>query len=167
MARTRWKGERVSGKKEDNVIEASESFAEARPLSSQIGWFKGQSQPKRSVIENHWRSWKNKYVILEDEGADWWGQTIDLHVWESLQKEQILSMVSVWSGFQVLSAWSSGSQGFRSVWGLLATVKNMKHEQKHAMMNLPEAKSNRSNQEMFTHTKASLHYPQRGFISVF
>lgn len=148
MARTRWKGERVSGKKEDNVIEASENFAEARPLSSQIAWFKGQSQPKRSVIENHWRNWKNKYAILEDEGADWWGQTVDLHVWERLKKEQILSMVSVWSGFQVLSAWSSGSQGFRSAWG-------------------PEAESNRSNQEMFTHTKASLHYPQRGFISVF
>lgn len=35
------------------MIEALESFAEARPFSSQIGWFKVQSQPKRSVIENH------------------------------------------------------------------------------------------------------------------
>lgn len=67
----------------------------------------------------------------------------------------------------MVSARYSGSQGFNGASGLLAAVENMNHEREPVMMNLPEAESSRSNQEMFTHTKASLHYPQRGFISVF
>lgn len=46
------------------VIETLESFAEARPHSPWVGGFKVQSQPKRSLIENHWRSWKNKEVCI-------------------------------------------------------------------------------------------------------
>lgn len=46
------------------VIETLESFAEARPHSPRVGGFKVQSQPKRSLIENHWRSWKNKDVCI-------------------------------------------------------------------------------------------------------
>lgn len=51
--------------------------------------------------------------------------------------------------------------------GLLAAVQNRNQEQEPVMMKLFQAESSRSNQELFAPTKASLHYPERGFISVF
>lgn len=107
MLRIRWKGEKVSGKTEDNVIEALESFAETRPRSPHISWFKVQRQPKRNVIEEAEK--RNKYLFLEDVYVD--VHVIDLHVWEGINKMQILFLLSgydrVWNSVNLV-LWQPG-----------------------------------------------------------
>lgn len=159
MVRTRWKGERVSGKKEDDVMEAL-----LRRGHSLLRWagskFKVSLRGEwLKIIEEAGKT--NRYVFLEDQGADWWG--LRTNNWSTCVRKR--QKGTNWC--QTVSARYSDSQGFNAASGLLAAEENMNHELEPVMMNLPEAESSRSNQEMFTHTKASLHYPQPGFISVF
>lgn len=74
MVRTRWKGERVSGKKEDNVIEAWRALLRRGHSLLRLAGSKFKVSLRGAwlkIIEEAEQT--NKYVFLENEGADWWG----------------------------------------------------------------------------------------------